>query len=63
LRVVWGTAEMIDTFSPHIVLIRVDLPADGRPMIATKPERLPFVSVSFIRTILPTTTVTRPEGD
>ena len=62
-RVVWGTAEMIDTFCPHIAFSSVDLPHDGLPMIAAKPERRPFDSVSFIRTILPTTTVTRPEGD
>jgi hypothetical protein len=32
-RVVWGTGETMDTFCPTTVLIKVDFPTEGRPMI------------------------------
>ena len=35
LRVVCGTGDTIDTFSPAAVFKNVDLPAEGRPMIVT----------------------------
>src|ERR1700722_10589126 len=38
LRVVWGLGETMATFWPTRVLTRVDLPALGRPTIATKPD-------------------------
>src|SRR6202021_3541915 len=38
LRGVWGLGETMATFWPTRVLTRVDLPALGRPTIATKPD-------------------------
>jgi len=38
LRVVWGLGETMATFWPTRVLTSVDLPALGRPTIATKPD-------------------------
>src|SRR5215472_18631311 len=38
-RVVCGFGEMMASFSPTSALSSVDLPALGRPRIATKPER------------------------
>jgi hypothetical protein len=38
LRVVWGLGETMATFWPTSVLTSVDLPALGRPTIATKPD-------------------------
>ena len=39
-RVVLGRDEVIVTFSPTIVLIRVDFPTFGRPAMVTNPERI-----------------------
>src|SRR5690606_35623032 len=39
-RVVCGLGVMGATFTPSIVLRRVDLPTLGLPTIATKPERV-----------------------
>jgi hypothetical protein len=39
LRVVWGLSETIETFVPRMRLSRVDLPALGRPTMATTPKR------------------------
>src|SRR5437773_12077321 len=36
-RVVWGTAETIDSFEPTRWFIRVDLPTFARPAMATNP--------------------------
>src|SRR5579872_6074628 len=40
VRVVCGLAVTIATFSPMRALINVDLPAFGRPMMETNPERM-----------------------
>jgi len=48
LRVVWGTGEVIATFSPTNWLSRVDLPTFGRPIRATKPERKPSGALSIM---------------
>ena len=43
--VVCGTGETIDTLRPHMVLRRVDFPAEGLPMIDIDPDfswRTPF---------------------
>src|SRR5215472_14529828 len=40
VRVVWGLSATIATFWPTKALSRVDLPALGRPMMDTKPERI-----------------------
>src|SRR5699024_2594836 len=37
--VVWGLPEVIATFVPTRALVRVDLPALGRPTTHTNPER------------------------
>src|SRR5690349_6171673 len=37
VRVVWGTGETMEIFPPHSALRSVDLPAEGRPTIATMP--------------------------
>ena len=34
-RVVWGMGDTMETFSPLAVFKKVDLPADGRPTMAT----------------------------
>ena len=39
LRVVWGREVTMETFSPRILLRRVDFPTFGLPIIATYPER------------------------
>ena len=38
-RVVWTLGETMETLAPTRRLSRVDLPALGAPMIATKPQR------------------------
>jgi hypothetical protein len=38
LRVVWGTGDTIETFSPQRALTNVDLPAEGLPAMATKAD-------------------------
>jgi ATP-dependent Clp protease protease subunit len=48
LRVVWGTAEMIETLCPHAWLRNVDFPAEGRPTIAAKADFGPFDTGSVI---------------
>src|SRR5690606_3147504 len=40
-RVVCGRPDVIATFRPTSALVRVDLPAFGRPTTHTKPERKP----------------------
>jgi hypothetical protein len=37
-RVVWGTGETIETFSPQILFKSVDFPAEGRPIIDTNAD-------------------------
>jgi len=39
LRVVWGLRVTMASFSPTSAFSSVDLPALGRPMMETKPER------------------------
>jgi hypothetical protein len=45
-RVVWGTAETMLIFALSKALSMVDLPALGRPIIATKPD-LKFSPIIF----------------
>ena len=45
-RVVCALRVTIETFSPTSALIRVDLPALGAPMMATKPHRVSLMSRS-----------------
>ena len=46
VRVVWGLWVTMASFWPRRALSRVDLPALGRPMMETKPERSAIRSVS-----------------
>src|SRR5689334_3873336 len=48
VRVVWGFSDTIATFPPTRAFNRVDLPALGRPMMETKPERWGASDMCFL---------------